>query len=163
MNETVVQMYMAMTSAQFERTDRWLSQKERQKLNGSICSFCEAPIPHRAARGQSYCEHCPPAGAHRICMEFCFGQRRWHCSFWDADAGEMLPARLCFEHAETLYALARRGRGFVGGAMTMFPFFNAIGNGRGVIILTLDNTQYQALRSAIQTKTARASAPSDGK
>ena len=89
-------------------------------------------------------------------------QRRWHCSFWNADAGEMLPARLCFEHAETLYALARRGRGFVGGGrMTTFAFFNAIGNGRGVIILTLDDTQYQALRSASQRKTAQASAPSD--
>lgn len=29
MNETVIQMYMAMTSAQFEKSDRWLSQEER--------------------------------------------------------------------------------------------------------------------------------------
>jgi hypothetical protein len=163
-NETVVQMYLAMTSAQFEKTNRLLSHEEHEKLNGHICSFCEARLPHGSARGQSYCEHCPPAGAHRIRMEFRFLRRRWLCGFWDADAGEMLPARLCFEHAETLYVLARRGRGFVGaGRMAKFAFFNAIGVGRGAISLTLDEPQYQALRAACQRKTARTSARADGK
>ena len=157
-NETVVQMYLARTSAQFEKTDRFLSHEEREKLNGRICSFCATPLPHRAARGQSYCAHCPPAGAHRIRMDFRFLQRRWHCGFWESDAGEMLPARLCFEHADSLYTLARRGRGFIGGGrVAKVDFFNAIGAGRGAISLMLDESQYQALRGACQTKTVRTS------
>ena len=155
MNETVVQMYLAMTSAQFEKTDRWLSQEERQKLNGRICSFCEAPLSHADARGQGYCAHCPPTGAHRIRMEFRFLERRWHCEFRDADAGKMLPARLSFKHADSLYALARRGRGFIGGGrMAKTGFFNAIGNGRGAISLTLDDSQFQALRARGPMKTS---------
>lgn len=162
-NEKVVQMYMVMTSAQFENTNRWLDPGEHQKLTGRICSFCETPLP-RGARGQSYCAHCPPVGAHHIRMDFRFLERRWRCGFLDADAGEMLPARLCFEYVESLYTLARRGRGFIGGGrMTKFDFFNAIGDGRGVISLTLDEPQYQALRAACQRKTARTSALADGK
>jgi hypothetical protein len=76
-------------------------------------------------------------------MDFRFLRRRWRCEFWDADAGEMLLARLCFEHADSLYVLARRGSGFVGGGrMAKTDFFNAIGNGRGAINLTLDGSQY---------------------
>ena len=163
-NETVVQMYLVMTSAQFENTNRWLSQEEREKLTGRICSFCETPLPRGTARRQTYCEHCPPAGAHRIRMEFRFLQRRWRCEFWDAGAGVTLPARVCFEHADSLYALARRGRGFVGGgSLAKFNFFNAIGAGRGSICLTLDESQYQALRAGCRAKTARTSALTDGK
>lgn len=163
-NETVVQMYLVRTSAQFEKTDRLLSREEQEKLNGRICSFCKTPLPPKTARGQTYCKHCPPAGAHRIRMDFRFLQRRWHCGFRDVDAGEMLPAQLCFEHAESLYALARRGRGFVGGGrMTKSAFFNSIGNGCGVISLTLDDSQYQALRTASQRKTARTCALPGGK
>lgn len=154
-NETVVQMYLAMTSAQFESTSQWLKPDERQKLTGRICSFCEKPLPRGTARRQTYCEHCPPAGAHRIRMDFRFLQRRWRCGFWDADAGEMLPARLCFQHADSLYTLARRGRGFIGGRrVAKVDFFNAIGAGRGAISLTLTEPQYQALRAACQTKAA---------
>jgi hypothetical protein len=157
-------MYLVRTSAQFENANRWLDPDEREKLNGRICSFCKTPLPPRTARGQTYCEHCPPAGAHRIRMDFRFVQRRWHCGFWDADAGEMLFARLCFEYAESLYSLARRGRGFVGGGrMKKFAFFNAIGNGRGVISLTLDDSQYQALRATSQSKTARTCTRADDK
>lgn len=163
-DETVVQMYLAMTSAQFENTDRWLSPEEREKLAGRICSFCRTLLPHGTARRQTYCQQCPPAEAHRIRMDFRFMQRRWLCEFWDADAGKMLPARLCFEHVESLYTLARRGRGFVGGGrMAKFGFFNAIGVGRGAISLTLDEPQYQALRATCQRKTARTSALADGK
>ena len=159
MNETVVQMYLLMTSVQWEIRDRWLSPVERQKMIGRICSFCEAPLPRGTARRQTYCAHCPPAGAHRIRMEFRFLQRRWNCGFWDADGGKMLPARLSFEHADSLYTLARRGRGFIGGGGgAKSDFFNAIGAGRGAISLTLDEPQYQALRVARQTKTARTSA-----
>jgi len=154
-NETVVEMYMVMTSAQFENTNRWLDPSERQKLNGRICSFCEVPLPRGAARGQSYCAHCPPPGAHRIRMEFRFLQRRWLCEFWDAEAGKMLLARLWFQYADSLYTLARRGRGFVvAGRVAKRNFFNAIGNGRGAISLTLDEPQYQALRGRSQTKTS---------
>jgi hypothetical protein len=97
-------------------------------------------------------------------MDFRFLQRRWRCEFWDADAGKTLPARLCFEHAESLYTLARRGRGFVGGErMTKFGFFNTICAGRGAISLTLDEPQYQALRAACDKKTARTSALADSK
>lgn len=161
-NETVVQMYMVMTSAQFESTNRWLSLEEREKLTGRICSFCDVPLPRGAARGQSYCEHCPPAGAHRIRMDFRFLQRRWHCEFLDADADKM-PTRL-FEHAESLYTLARRGRSFIGGgSLARFNFFNAIGNGRGTISLTLDDSQYQALRAACRARTVRTSALTNGK
>ncbi len=157
-------MYLARTSAQFEKADRFLSHDEREKLNGRICSFCATPLPHRAARGQSYCAHCPPAGAHHIRMHFRFLQRRWRCGFRDADAGEMLPARLCFEYAESLYVLARRGRGFIGGgSLAKFNFFNAIGNGRGAISLTLDDSQYQALRAACRARTVRTSALTNGK
>jgi hypothetical protein len=93
-------------------------------------------------------------------MDFRFLQRRWCCDFWDTDAGEMLPARLCFEHAESLYMLARRGRGFISGGRTAkFDFFNAIGAGRGAISLTLDESQYQALRAASQRKTAQTRHP----
>lgn len=155
-NETVVQMYLVMTSAQFENTNRWLNPNDRKKLTGCICSFCETPLPHGTARGQSYCAHCPPAGAHHIRMDFRFLQRRWHCGFWDADAGKMLPARLYFEHADSLYTLVRRGRGFIGGGrVARFDFFNAIGAGRGAIRLTLNEPQYQALCAACQTKTMR--------
>lgn len=163
-NETVVQMYMVMTSAQWEAKSPWLSPKERQKLTGLICSFCEAPLPHRTARRQAYCEHCPPAGAHHIRMDFRFLQRRWRCEFWDADAEKMLPTRLCFEHADSLYTLARRGRGFIGGVRGLkFDFFNAIGAGRGAIRLTLNEPQYKALRAACQTKTVRTSTLADDK
>lgn len=164
MNETVVQMYLAMTSAQFENTDRWLSQDEREKLTGRICSFCGTPLPGGTARRQTYCVHCPPAGAHRIRMDFRFLQRRWHCEFWDADAGKMLPARLKFEHADSLYTLARRGRGFIGGGRVVkFDFFNAIGVGHGAIGLTLNEPQYRALRAAWKTKTVRISTLTDDK
>lgn len=157
-------MYLLMASAQGETKNRWLSSEEHEKLNGRICSFCKTPLPPRTARGQSYCEHCPPAGAHRLRMDFRFLERRWHCGFWDADAGEMLPARLCLEYVESLYALARRGRGFVGGGrMTKFAFFNAIGNGHGAISLTLDESQYQALRVACRTKAAHTSPFADVK
>lgn len=153
-NETVVQMHLVMTSAQFENTKPWLNHDESQKLTGRICSFCETPLPHGGVRGQSYCAHCPPAGAHHIRMDFRFLQRRWHCEFWDADAGKMTPSRLCFKHADSLYTLARRGRGFVsGGRGVKFGFFNAIGAGRGAISLTLNESQYQALRARSQTKT----------
>jgi len=163
-NETVVQMYLARTSAQFEKTDRLLSHEEHEKLNGRICSFCKTPLPPRTVRGQTYCEHCPPAGAHCIRMEFRFLQRRWRCEFWDADADKMLPARLNLQHAESLYALARRGRGFIGGgSLAKFNFFNSIGNGRGAISLTLDDSQYQALRAACRARTERTSALPDGK
>lgn len=163
-NETVVEMYMVMTSARGEATNRWLDREEREKLTGRICSFCRTPLPRGAARGQSYCVHCPPARAHHVRMEFRFLDRRWHCGFRDADAGEMLPVQLRFEHADSLYALARRGRGFVGGGrMAKTDFFNAIGNGRGTISLALDDSQYQALRAASQRKTARTSALTDGK
>jgi hypothetical protein len=150
-NETIVQMYLAMTSASFENKNQFLKTEERQKLNGRICSFCETPLPRGAARrGQSYCTNCPPAGAHRIRMDFHFLQRLWHCEFWDADADEILPTRLCFQHVDSLYTLARRGRGFVGGGR--INFFNAIGAGRGAISLTLNESQYQALRSACQSQ-----------
>lgn len=163
-NETVVEMYMVMTSAQFEKTDRWLVPSEHQKLNGRICSFCEAPLPHGAARGQSYCAHCPPAGAHHVRMNFRFLERRWRCDFWDTDAGEMLPAQLCFDHAESLYMLARRGRAFIGGgSVAKHKFFNAIGNGRGAIGLTLNEPQYQALRAACRKKAAQTSTLADDK
>jgi hypothetical protein len=163
-NDTVVQMYLVMTLAQFENTNRWLNPGERQKLTGRICSFCEAPLPHGGAQGQSYCAQCPPAGAHHIRMDFRFLRRRWRCEFWDADAGEMLPARLCFEHADSLYVLSRRGRGFVGGGrMTKFGFLNAIGTGHGAISLTLDESQYQALRVACRTKAAQTSPLADVK
>jgi len=164
-NETVVQMYLARTSAQFEKTDRFLSHEEREKLNGRICSFCATPLPHVAIRGQCYCAHCPPAGARHIRMEFCFLQRRWRCGFWDVDAGKMLTVRLNFAHADSLYILARRGRGFIGDGkrMAKSSFFNAIGNGCGAINLTLDDSQYQALRAASPRKTARTSALTDGK
>ena len=163
-SETVVQMYLARTIAQFEKTDPLLSHEEHEKLNGRICSFCKTPLPPRTARGHAYCEHCPPAGAHRIRMDFRFLQRRWHCGFWDADAGEMLPTWLCLEYVESLYALARRGRGFVGGGrMTKFAFFNAIAAGLGTINLTLDDSQYQALRAACQMKAARSIALADAK
>lgn len=164
--ETVVQMYMVITStsARFENTNRWLEPAEHEKLNGYICSFCKTPLPPRTARGQTYCEHCPPAGAHRIRLDFHFLRRRWHCGFWDADAGKMLPAGLCFDHAESLYTLARRGRGFIGGGRrTKFAFFNSIGNGRGTISLTLDESQYQALRAASQRNTAPTSTLTEGK
>jgi len=155
-NETVVQMYLVMTSSQVETTNRWLNIDERQKLTGRICSFCGAPLPRATTRRQTYCEQCPPAGAHCIRMDFCFLQRRWHCGFWDADAGKMLPVRLCFEHADSLYTLARRGSAFIkGGRVVKFDFFNAIGGGRGAISLTLNEPQYQALRAAGQIKTAR--------
>ena len=163
-NETVVQMYLARTSAQFETTDRLLSHEEHEKLNGRICSFCKTPLPPRTARGQTYCGHCPPAGAHRIRMDFRFLERRWLCRFRDADAGEMLPGPLCFEYAESLYVLARRGRGFIGAeSMTKFAFFNAIGKGHGAINLMLDESQYQALRAACPRKPAQTSALIDGK
>jgi hypothetical protein len=146
-------MYMVMASAQFENSNRWLNSDEREKLTGRICSFCRTPLPQETARRQHYCEHCPPAGAHHIRMDFRFLQQRWHCGFWDADAGEMLPGRLCFEHADSLYALARRGRSFLeGGRLSKFNFFNAIGAGRGVISLTLDEPQYHALCAACQKK-----------
>lgn len=162
--ETVVEMYMVMTSAQFDNTNPWLDQDEREKLTGRICSFCRAPLPRGAARGQSYCAHCPPAGAHHVRMDFRFLQRRWHCEFLDADADKMLPTRLCFEHAESLYTLARRGRSFIGGgSLARFNFFNAIGNGRGSISLTLDDSQYQALRAACRARTVRTSALTNAK
>jgi hypothetical protein len=47
--------------------------------------------------------------------------------------------------------------------MTKFAFFNAIGNGRGAISLTLDDAQYQALRASCRRKTAQASAIPDDK
>ena len=97
-------------------------------------------------------------------MDFRFIERRWRCGFWDADAGEMLPARLCFAHADSLYVLARRGRGFIGGgSLAKFNLFNAIGNGRGAISLTLDESQYQALLAADQRKTTLTSTLTDGK
>lgn len=161
--ETVVEMYMVMTNAQFENEVRWMNPGERQKLTGRICSFCEAPLPHGTARRQTYCEHCPPAGAHRIRMDFRFLERRWRCDFWDTDAGEMLPARLCFEHAESLYMLARQGRGFIdGGRIAKFDFFNAVGNGRGAISLTLDESQYRALCARSLRETARSSTITEG-
>ena len=164
-NETVVQMYLVRTSALFEKADRLLSNEEQDKLNGRICSFCEAPLPHGDTRGQCYCAHCPPAGAHHVRMDFCFLQRRWRCEFWDVDAGKMLTVRLNFAHADSLYILARRGRGFIGDGrrMARISFFNAIGNGRGAISLTLDDSQYQALRAISQRKTARTSAIADDK
>lgn len=165
-NETVVEMYMVMTCAQFENTNRWLNPDERQKLNGRICSFCEASLPRGAARGQSYCAHCPPAGAHRIRMDFRFLhlQRRWHCEFWDSRAGKIMSARLCFQYADSLYTLARRGRGFVGcGRVAKRNFFNAIGAGRGTINLTLNEPQYQALRARCQTNTAQTGTFADDK
>ena len=163
-NETVVQMYLVMTSTQFENTNRWLRPDKRQKLTGSICSFCKIPLPRGTALRQTYCEHRPPAGAHRIRMDFRFLQRRWHGELWDVDAGKMLPARLCFEHADSLYTLARRGRGFIGGGRdTKVAFFNAIGAGRGTISLTLSESEYQSLCSACKTKTARTSASADNK
>jgi hypothetical protein len=163
-NRTIVQMYLVMNSAQFENENRWMNPVERQKMTGNICSFCATPLPRGTARGQSYCEHCPPAGAYRVRMEFRFLQRRWHCGFLDVDAGKPLPSQLCFEHADSLYVLARRGRGFIGGErMAKFSFFNAIGNGRGAINLTLDEPQFQALRAACQRKPAQTSALIDGK
>lgn len=163
-NETVVQMHLVMTCAQFENTNRWLNPGEHQKLTGRICSFCEKPLPRGTARGQTYCGHCPSAGAHRIRMEFRFLQRRWHCRFRDADADKMLPTQLCFEYAESLYVLARRGRGFIGTeSMTKFAFFNAIGKGRGTINLMLDEPQFQALRAACPRKPAQTSDLIDGK
>lgn len=157
-------MYLVMTSAQWEVKSPWLSPKECQKLTGLICSFCEAPLPHRTARRQAYCEHCPPAGAHRIRMDFRFLQRKWHCRFWDADAEKMLSTRLCFEHADSLYTLARRGRGFIdSGRGPKFDFFNAIGAGRGAISLTLDESQYQALRARCGTNTVPTSTLTDDK
>lgn len=154
-NETLVQMYLLMTSAQSENKDQSLNHDERQMLTDRICSFCEAPLPHGGARGQSYCAECPPAGARRILMEFRFLQRRWHCEFWDTEAGKMLPARLCFQYADSLYILARRGRGFIGGGrVAKRDFFNAIGAGHGAISLALNEPQYQALRAACRTKTA---------
>jgi len=163
-NETVVQMYLLMTCAQWETTNRWLSPEERKKLTGRICSFCEAPLPLGTARRQTYCEHCPPAGAHHIRMDFRFLQRQWHCGFWDAGTGKMLPARLCFEDAESLHTLARRGRGFIGGGrIAKIDFFNAIGAGLGAICLTLNEPQYQALRAICQTWTARTNALTDNK
>lgn len=163
-NETVVEMYLLMASAQGETTNRWLSAEEREKLTGRICSFCKASLPPRTGRRQTYCEHCPPAEAHRIRMDFRFLQWRWHCEFWDADAGKVLPARLCLKYVEGLYALARRGRGFVGGGRkAKVDFFNAIGAGHGAISLTLDESQYQALRAAGQRKTARNIALTDDK
>lgn len=163
-NETVVQMYMEMTCAQLENTNRWLNLDERQKLTGRICSFCEVPLPRGTARRQAYCEHCPPTGAHRILMDFRFLQRRWSCEFRDLNAGGMLPARLSFKHAESLYALARRGRGFVGGGRTAkLGFFNAIGNGRGAISLTLDESQYLALCARSLPGTARTGTLTEGK
>ena len=163
-NETVVQMYLVMTSAQFEEKNPFLKAGERQKLTGRICSFCEAPLPNGRVRGQSYCAHCPPAGAHRIRMEFRFLKRRWLCEFWDADAEKMLPARLCFQYADSLYTLARRGRGFVGaGRVAKRSFFNAIGNGRGAISLTLDESQYRALCARCQTRTVPTSTLTESK
>jgi hypothetical protein len=163
-NETVVQMYMVMASAQFENENRWMNPVKRQKLTGSICSFCATPLPRGPARRQTYCEHCPPAGAHHVRMDFHFVERRWHCRFWDADAAEMLPASLRFEHADSLYTLARRGRGFIGaGRITKLAFLNSIGNGRGAISLTLDNSQYQALRAAGQRETVQTSTLTEGK
>lgn len=157
-------MYLARTCAQFEKTDPLLSPEEHEKLNGRICSFCKAHLPPRTARRQTYCEHCPPAEAHRIRMDFRFLQRRWRCGFWDADAGEMLPALLCFEYADSLYALARRGRGFVGGGRVVkLGFFNAIVAGQGSIGLTLDEPQYLALRAACQSNTALTRAITDDK
>lgn len=97
-------------------------------------------------------------------MNFHFLQRRWHCGFWDADVGEMLPTQLCFQQADSLYTIARRGRGFIGGGrVAKFGFFNAIGASRGTIGLTLDESQYQALRAASQTKTARTGTITDDK
>jgi hypothetical protein len=97
-------------------------------------------------------------------MDFRFLQRRWLCGFWDADAEKMLPTQLCFEHADSLYTLALRGRGFVGvRRVAKFDFFNAIGAGRGTISLTLSEPQYQALRAANQTKMARTSTLHDDK
>jgi hypothetical protein len=146
-------MYLVMTSSQFETTNRWLNIDEREKLTGRICSFCGAPLPRGTTRRQTYCEHCPPAGAHRIRMDFRFLHRRWHCEFWDADAGKMLPARLSFEHADSLYTLARRGGAFiVRGRAVKLDFFNAIGAGRGAISLTLNGPQYQKLCAAYSTK-----------
>ncbi len=163
-NETVVQMYLVMTIEEFERTNRWLRLDEREKLTGCVCSYCETPLPHGAARGQAYCAHCPPPGAHRIRMEFRFLQRRWLCEFRDAEAGKMLLARLWFQYADSLYTLARRGRGFVGaGRVAKRNFFNATGNGRGAISLTLDEPQYQALRGRSQTKTVPTSTLTNGK
>lgn len=163
-NETVVQIYLVMTSAQFENANQWLSQEEREKLTGRICSFCEAPLPHRPARRQAYCEHCPPAGAHHIRMGFRYLQRRWYCDFWDAETGEMLLARLCFQYADSLYTLARRGRGFIGGGRAAKRnFFNAIGAGSGAISLTQDDSQYQALRAACRTTGAQTSTLADDK
>jgi hypothetical protein len=128
-NETVVQMYMIMASARCENENRWMNPVERQKLTGSICSFCATPLPQGTARRQTYCEHCPPAGAHHVRMDFRFVERWWRCGFWDADAGKMLAARLCFEHADSLYTLAQRGRGFIsGGRKAKVALFNAIGN-----------------------------------
>jgi len=156
-NESIIQMYLLMTSAQWETTDPLLSLQEREKLTGRVCSFCENPLPRGTARRQTYCEHCPPAGAHRIRLDFRFLQRRWHCGFWDADAGKMLPVRLCFEHADSLYALARRGGAFIGrGRAVKFNFFNAIGAGRGAISLTLNGPQYQKLCTACKTRTVQA-------
>ena len=152
-NETVVEMYLVVTSAQFENTSQWLSQEERNKLTGRICSFCEMPLPRGTARRQTYCEHCPPAGAHRIRMDFRFLKRRWRCDFWDAEAGRMLPTRLSFRHADRLYTLAQRGRSFIGGGIfAKREFFNAIGVGSGAINLTLNEPQYQALLARKQTK-----------
>jgi hypothetical protein len=97
-------------------------------------------------------------------MDFRFLQRRWHCGFWDADERKMLPRRLCFENAESLHMLARRGRGFIsGGRIAKIDFFNAIGAGLGTISLTLNEPQYQALRATCQTWTARTNAPTDNK
>lgn len=141
-----------MNSAQFEKANSLLSQEEQQKLAGRICSFCKTPLPHGAARGHCYCTHCPPAGAHHLRMDFRFQRRRWRCEFWDADAEKMLIVRLNFAHADRLYILARRGRGFIGDGkkMAKLSFFNAVANGHGAISLTLDDSQYQALRAASQ-------------
>jgi hypothetical protein len=69
----------------------------------------------------------------------------------------MLPVRLCFEHADSLYALARRGGAFIGrGRAVKFNFFNAIGAGRGAISLTLNGPQYQKLCTACKTRTVQA-------
>jgi hypothetical protein len=97
-------------------------------------------------------------------MEFLFLRRRWHCNFWDAEAGKMLPDRLCFQYADSLYTLACRGRGFIGsGRVAKRDFFNAIGAGRGAISLTLNEPQYQALRAACRTKTAQTNVLTDNK
>jgi hypothetical protein len=147
MDEKVIEMFMLIAAHGTESSHWSTTLEERLKRIGRICSFCEAPLPQGVSRREAYCEHCPPPEAHRVRMEFHF-QRGWYCRFWDAETEEMLSTQLTFRDAERLYTLVNRGRGLIGGWRVKDVFFHAIGTGRGVVTLTLDESQYHALRTA---------------